>query len=52
MRVTFSVEQQVKDLERQNLISRPRGRAQKVALAKRLNSLINRTRCAVYRGFL
>jgi hypothetical protein len=38
MRVTFSVERQVKDQERQNLISRPRGRAQKVALAKSQNS--------------
>ena len=52
MRVTSSVEQQVKDLERQNLISRPRGKAHKVALVKRQNSPINRIGCAVYRGFL
>jgi hypothetical protein len=52
MKATFSVEPRAKDPERPNLISRPRGRAQKVALAKSQSKFLDRFGHGVYRSFL
>lgn len=50
MKATFSVEPQAKDLKHPNLISRPRGRAHRAALARRQSKFQDRIGLGVYRS--